>query len=188
MFVATFTSELSTWQQLEQMAKRGQSISEGKGLIQYVSFSPFRITREIRAEWGHVVRIVRGNRYMFDLIYITWFVHVTTALVSTKFWYAFWIVSSLFPPSKPLCHVVLSSYLKLTLGFVSNRSLDTVSTKPSISSSPILSLPPPPLLPLPPLPVVQQLRNPLQVPSVLLQQPKHKKESLPRSCRNVKRN
>ncbi|GAA5835727.1 hypothetical protein JCM3766R1_005833 [Sporobolomyces carnicolor] len=64
MFVATLTSELSTWQQLELMASRGQAISEGKGLIQY----------------------------MFDLIYITWFVHVTTALVSTKFWYLFWII------------------------------------------------------------------------------------------------
>lgn len=64
MFVATLTSELSTWQQLEMMATRGQAIFEGKGLIQY----------------------------MFDLIYITWFVHVTTALVSTKFWYLFWII------------------------------------------------------------------------------------------------
>ncbi|GAA5993203.1 hypothetical protein JCM5350_005031 [Sporobolomyces pararoseus] len=64
LFVATLTSELSTWQQLEMMASRGQAIFEGKGLIQY----------------------------MFDLIYITWFVHVTTALVSTKFWYLFWII------------------------------------------------------------------------------------------------
>ncbi|GAA5952319.1 hypothetical protein JCM3765_001941 [Sporobolomyces pararoseus] len=64
LFVASLTSELSTWQQLEMMASRGQAIFEGKGLIQY----------------------------MFDLIYITWFVHLTTALVSTKFWYLFWII------------------------------------------------------------------------------------------------
>ncbi|GAA5901041.1 Snd2p [Sporobolomyces salmoneus] len=64
MFVATLTSELSTWQQLETMASRGQAIFEGKGLIQY----------------------------MFDLIYITWFVHVATALVWAKFWYLFWVI------------------------------------------------------------------------------------------------
>ncbi|GAA5938992.1 uncharacterized protein JCM15063_004388 [Sporobolomyces koalae] len=63
LFVSTLTSELSLWQQLEGMAQRGQSL-EGKGLVQY----------------------------MFDLVYITWFVHVTTALVSAKFWYLFWIV------------------------------------------------------------------------------------------------
>ncbi|GAA6008993.1 hypothetical protein JCM11491_005705 [Sporobolomyces phaffii] len=64
LFVATLTCELSTWQQLEAMAARGQAISDGKGLVQY----------------------------MFDLIYITWFVHVTTALVSAKFWYLLWII------------------------------------------------------------------------------------------------
>lgn len=40
MFVATLTSELSTWQQLELMASRGQAISEGKGLIQLSPNSP----------------------------------------------------------------------------------------------------------------------------------------------------
>lgn len=37
--------------------------------------------------------------YMFDIIYITWFVHVTTALVSTKFWYLYLSVSSGAPES-----------------------------------------------------------------------------------------
>lgn len=28
-------------------------------------------------------------RYMFDVIYVTWFVHVMTALVWTRFWYLY---------------------------------------------------------------------------------------------------
>jgi hypothetical protein len=35
--------------------------------------------------------------YMFDVLYVTWFVHVATALVSAKFWYLYWIVSRLSP-------------------------------------------------------------------------------------------
>lgn len=31
---------------------------------------------------------------MFDVLYVTWFVHVATALVSAKFWYLYWIVST----------------------------------------------------------------------------------------------
>lgn len=34
---------------------------------------------------------------MFDVLYVTWFVHVATALVSAKFWYLYWIVSRLSP-------------------------------------------------------------------------------------------
>ncbi|GAA5887068.1 hypothetical protein JCM16303_007123 [Sporobolomyces ruberrimus] len=111
MFVATFTSELSTWQQLEQMAKRGQSISEGKGLIQY----------------------------MFDLIYITWFVHVTTALVSTKFWYAFWIIPgyglykavNFFFPG-----LLSSSSPTSSSSSASRRSTTTKSSSGPVSSAP----------------------------------------------------
>jgi hypothetical protein len=31
--------------------------------------------------------------YMFDIIYITWFVHITTAVISGKFWYTYIVVS-----------------------------------------------------------------------------------------------
>lgn len=30
--------------------------------------------------------------YMFDIIYVTWFVHTTTALISNKFWYTYIVV------------------------------------------------------------------------------------------------
>ena len=41
--------------------------------------------------------------YMFDVLYVTWFVHVATALVSAKFWYLYWVVSRLLPiaPTRP---------------------------------------------------------------------------------------
>lgn len=29
---------------------------------------------------------------MFDIIYVTWFVHITTALFSSKFWYFYLVV------------------------------------------------------------------------------------------------
>ena len=32
-------------------------------------------------------------RYMFDVLYVTWFVHVATALVSPKFWWLYLAVS-----------------------------------------------------------------------------------------------
>lgn len=32
---------------------------------------------------------------MFDIIYVTWFVHITTALVWSKFWYTYLAVSSM---------------------------------------------------------------------------------------------
>ncbi|KAI9366301.1 hypothetical protein BD770DRAFT_405604 [Pilaira anomala] len=30
--------------------------------------------------------------YMFDIIYVTWFVHITTAFISNKFWLAYLVV------------------------------------------------------------------------------------------------
>ncbi|KAI8337854.1 hypothetical protein BD560DRAFT_412993 [Blakeslea trispora] len=32
--------------------------------------------------------------YMFDIIYVTWFVHITTAFISNKFWYAYLVIPS----------------------------------------------------------------------------------------------
>lgn len=29
---------------------------------------------------------------MFDILYVTWFIHLTTALISAKFWYLYWVV------------------------------------------------------------------------------------------------
>jgi len=40
---------------------------------------------------------------MFDIIYVTWFTHLTTALISAKFWYSLWIVRRLpFPLLTPI--------------------------------------------------------------------------------------
>ncbi|KAI8098655.1 uncharacterized protein BX664DRAFT_319280 [Halteromyces radiatus] len=30
--------------------------------------------------------------YMFDIIYITWFVHISTAFISNKFWYTYLVI------------------------------------------------------------------------------------------------
>ncbi|KAI8883802.1 DUF788-domain-containing protein [Backusella circina FSU 941] len=30
--------------------------------------------------------------YMFDIIYVTWFVHITTAFISNKFWYVYLVI------------------------------------------------------------------------------------------------
>ncbi|KAI7897518.1 uncharacterized protein BX663DRAFT_527944 [Cokeromyces recurvatus] len=30
--------------------------------------------------------------YMFDIIYVTWFVHMTTAFISNKFWFAYLVI------------------------------------------------------------------------------------------------
>ncbi|KAF7724527.1 hypothetical protein EC973_000904 [Apophysomyces ossiformis] len=30
--------------------------------------------------------------YMFDIIYITWFTHITTAFISNKFWYTYLVI------------------------------------------------------------------------------------------------
>lgn len=40
-----------------------------------------------------------ANRYTFDVIYVTWFVHTTTALVSAKFWWLYLSVRYSFLPS-----------------------------------------------------------------------------------------
>lgn len=89
---------------------------------------------------------------MFDLIYITWFVHVTTALVSTKFWYLFWIVSPF-----TLSHRSSNTTENALLIAQTSRFPDTVSTsyqtfssRTSSPPSPVPPLPPPPL-PLPEL-------------------------------------
>lgn len=31
---------------------------------------------------------------MFDIIYVTWFVDITTAFISSKFWYTYLVVSA----------------------------------------------------------------------------------------------
>ncbi|CAO3690055.1 unnamed protein product [Rhizopus stolonifer] len=33
--------------------------------------------------------------YMFDIIYVTWFVHITTAFISNKFWFVYLVVNIL---------------------------------------------------------------------------------------------
>ncbi|KAK4046271.1 hypothetical protein OIV83_006194 [Microbotryomycetes sp. JL201] len=62
-FTATEIIALILWQQLEGMNTRGEELAQ-RGLTAYI----------------------------FDVIYVTWFVHVMTALVSTKFWYLYLII------------------------------------------------------------------------------------------------
>ena len=60
--------------QLWTMSRRGEDLSQA-GLTAYVS-------------------MYHTNKYsyMFDVIYITWFVHITTALLSRYFWWTFALV------------------------------------------------------------------------------------------------
>ncbi|KAM0791483.1 hypothetical protein ACM66B_005936 [Microbotryomycetes sp. NB124-2] len=51
------------WQQLEGMNRRGEELAQ-RGLTAYI----------------------------FDIIYVTWFVHVATAVISTKFWYLYLVI------------------------------------------------------------------------------------------------
>lgn len=44
----------------------------------------------------------RSRSYMFDTLYITWFIHVATALISVKFWYLYWIVGPAQPTPKTM--------------------------------------------------------------------------------------
>ncbi|KAI8388399.1 uncharacterized protein BYT42DRAFT_611451 [Radiomyces spectabilis] len=46
--------------------------------------------------------------YMFDIIYVTWFVHLTTAFISNKFWFAYLVI-----PAYALykCVPMIMSYL-----------------------------------------------------------------------------
>ncbi|GAA6062724.1 hypothetical protein JCM10212_005927 [Sporobolomyces blumeae] len=90
MFVMSETASLSIWQQLEGMAQRGQSL-DGKGLVQY----------------------------MFDIVYVTWATHMTTALISAKFWYLYWIIP-LYAGYKLL--VVAAPYISPSLAAILSGS------------------------------------------------------------------
>ncbi|UZJ57360.1 hypothetical protein CBS101457_006680 [Exobasidium rhododendri] len=46
--------------------------------------------------------------YMFDVIYVTWFVHLTTALISAKFWYTYLSIPA---------YVFYFAYIKLIVPF-----------------------------------------------------------------------
>ena len=44
------------------------------------------------AQAGDDLRQSGLTAYMFDIVYITWFVHVTTALISRRFWWTYAVV------------------------------------------------------------------------------------------------
>ncbi|GAA5828792.1 hypothetical protein JCM11251_005876 [Rhodosporidiobolus azoricus] len=64
LFALTETIAVSLWRWLQAEAAKGEEVGAGKGL----------------------------TTYMFDIIYVTWFVHVMAALVSAKFWLVYWII------------------------------------------------------------------------------------------------
>lgn len=61
-----------------------------------VPSSPRELTRDGDS------RPPRPHSYAFDILYVTWFVHVATALISAQFWKLYWVVrpllSSLLSP------------------------------------------------------------------------------------------
>ncbi|GAA5863205.1 hypothetical protein JCM3774_000810 [Rhodotorula dairenensis] len=64
LFAVTEAIAVGLWNQLQAMARRGEELNGSKGLVSYI----------------------------FDTLYITWFIHVATALISAKFWYLYWII------------------------------------------------------------------------------------------------
>ena len=70
--------------------------------------------------------------YMFDIIYVTWFTHVTTALISNKFWYTYLAI--------PM-YAAYFGYNKLIVPFILGgkdpiRSLTSIFTGSSGQSQP----------------------------------------------------
>ncbi|GAA5975501.1 hypothetical protein JCM11641_004288 [Rhodosporidiobolus odoratus] len=64
LFVLTETIAVSLWRWMQAMAKRGEEVTGSKAVV----------------------------AYMFDVIYVTWFVHIATALISGHFWKVYWII------------------------------------------------------------------------------------------------
>ncbi|GAA5917062.1 hypothetical protein JCM6882_001918 [Rhodosporidiobolus microsporus] len=64
LFALTETIAVSLWRWIQAAAAKGEEIGAAKGL----------------------------TTYMFDVIYVTWFVHVTAALVSARFWLVYWVI------------------------------------------------------------------------------------------------
>ncbi|GAA6051056.1 hypothetical protein JCM3770_005476 [Rhodotorula araucariae] len=64
LFAASEAVAIGLWNQLKSMAAAGTELDGGKGLVSYA----------------------------FDIVYVTWFVHVATALVSTQFWKLYWVI------------------------------------------------------------------------------------------------
>ncbi|GAA5983262.1 hypothetical protein JCM10908_000217 [Rhodotorula pacifica] len=64
LFAVTEAIAVGLWNQLQAMAQRGEELNGSKGLVSYI----------------------------FDILYVTWFIHVTTALISAKFWYLYWVI------------------------------------------------------------------------------------------------
>lgn len=96
LFAVTEAIAVGLWNQLQAMAQRGEELNGSKGLVRRVpplSFASSGFISLSRADTGRV----DPHSYMFDVLYVTWFVHVATALVSAKFWYLYWIVSRLLP-------------------------------------------------------------------------------------------
>ncbi|GAA5996779.1 Snd2p [Rhodotorula paludigena] len=64
LFAATEAIAIGLWNMMKSMAARGEELNGSKGLVSY----------------------------MFDVIYITWGVHVAAALLTTKAWYIYWVI------------------------------------------------------------------------------------------------
>ncbi|GAA6001482.1 hypothetical protein JCM10207_006689 [Rhodosporidiobolus poonsookiae] len=64
LFALTETVAVTLWRWMQGMAARGEEVNGSKGVV----------------------------AYMFDVIYITWGVHIATALVSAQFWKVYWII------------------------------------------------------------------------------------------------
>ncbi|BGP40364.1 hypothetical protein JCM10450v2_004345 [Rhodotorula kratochvilovae] len=64
LFAASEAVAVGLWNQLQAMAAAGTELDGGKGLVSYA----------------------------FDILYVTWFIHVATALVSAQFWKLYWVI------------------------------------------------------------------------------------------------
>ncbi|BGO91669.1 hypothetical protein NBRC10512_008117 [Rhodotorula toruloides] len=64
LFAATEAVAIGLWNQMKAMARRGEELDGSKGLVSYA----------------------------FDIVYVTWAVHVLAALVTAKAWYIYWVI------------------------------------------------------------------------------------------------
>ncbi|GAA5833690.1 hypothetical protein JCM9279_001600 [Rhodotorula babjevae] len=64
LFAVTEAIAVGLWNQLKAMASNGTELDGSKGLVGYA----------------------------FDVLYVTWFVHVATALISAQFWKLYWVI------------------------------------------------------------------------------------------------
>jgi len=86
LFAVTEAIAVGLWNQLKAMARNGTELDGSKGLVRCVHLSSSAPLAR------NELTLAPARSYAFDILYVTWFVHVATALVSAQFWKLYWVV------------------------------------------------------------------------------------------------